>query len=137
MVVHALSNAIYERLSTLRSGSLSFYGQWFGRPYDNFHRITGAWSFEDSIVIYFDQAETLIIEAPSDWSLDDGKLLVREAARVQFQWFYYGRAPSRETLHFQEYRRAENGLRFTTNWEIDDNPQLDASQPAVQLHTIS
>lgn len=131
-----LRNAIHQNLRGLQSGSLSFWGGWFGRPHDNFHRIVGAEAFEDTTVVYFDQAETLVIDAPRDWSLDGGTLLVRGADRVRFQWFYYGRLPSRETLQFNEYRWSENGLTFATDFQPEHRPDLDLRLPAVQLHTL-
>jgi hypothetical protein len=130
-----LLNALYEQLDRLRSGSLSFWGNWFGKPYDNNHRIVGATATDDTIVISFDQAETLIIEAPRGWSIDEGRLLVREASRVRWQWFYYGRLPSPDTLQFEEYRWSKGALSFTTDFQPGRQPDLDASAPAVQLHS--
>ena len=133
---HDLRNAIYKNLDSLRSGSLSFWGSWFGRPNDNVHRIVGADSSEDTTVVYFDHAESLIIDAPRDWSLGEGCLLVRGAERIRFQWFYYGRLPSRETLQFEEYRWADGSLTFASDFQPGRSPELNANSPAVQLHSI-
>ncbi len=133
---HDLRNAIYERLDSLRPGTLSFWGNWFGRPYDNIHRIVGAYSLEETTIIYFDQAETLLIDEPRDWSLEGGLLLVRHASRVRFQWFYFGRLPDRETLQFEEYRWTETNLSFDTDAQPGRRPQLARDAPAVQLHVL-
>lgn len=130
-------DAIYEHLGSLRSGSLTFWGSWFGKPHDNIHRIVGADSFDRCAVIYFDHAETLLIEAPRNWSLDGGRLLVREAERVCFQWFHYGRLPGRETLHFEAYRLTEGRVTFETDFQPFRSPELHANAPAVQLHSIA
>lgn len=131
-----LRNAIYERLASLRSGSLSFWGHWFGRPYDNVHRIVGAETLDGCTIIYFDQGESLTIEAPSGWSLEDGRLLVRRAERIRFQWFYYGQLPSRETLKVEEYHWANGRPTFTTDFDVGGTPELNPNAPAVQLHTF-
>jgi hypothetical protein len=131
-----LRTAIYEQLDLLRSGSLCFWGVWFGKPYDNIHRIVGADSSGDTAVIYFDHAESLTIDAPKNWSLDAGSLLIRRADRVRLQWFYYGRLPSRETLQFEEYRWAEGLVEFTTDFQPGRRPELDQNAPAVQLHSF-
>ena len=136
MTSHQLRNAIYEQMSSLRSGSLTFWGNWFGGRFDNIHRIVGADSMDDTAVIYFDHAESLVIKEPEGWSLDGGHLLVREAELVRFQWFYYGRLPSRGTLQFQEYRRVDGRLAFNTDFPTGRSPELQETSPAVQLHSV-
>jgi hypothetical protein len=128
--------AIYEHLESLRPGSLSFWGNWFGKPYDHIHRIVGADSFEGTAVIYFDHAESLIIDIPRRWSFDGRQLVVREAERVRFQWFQYGRLPGPESLHFDEYRWVEGSLSFATDFQRARCANLDQNSPAVQLHAL-
>jgi hypothetical protein len=132
-----LHNAIYERLDTLKSGSLSFWGHWFGRPYDNIHRIVGADSFDGSIAIYFDHGETLVVDQPGAWSLESGKLIIKQAERVRFQWYYYGKLPGPDSLQFEEYRHVKGKLTFATDFMSDErHPTLYPGQPAVELHTF-
>lgn len=136
MRADGLRNAIYERLDALKPGSLSFWGSWFGRPYDNVHRIVGADSLDGNAVIYFDHGESLIIEAPRDWSFDGGHLLVRGAERIRFQWFYYGRLPSRETLRYDEYHWNNGRPTFTSDFEQGRAPELDPAAPAVEVQSL-
>ena len=131
---NGLRSAINQQLGTLRSGSLCFWGNWFGKPHDGNHRIVGSDLLDDTIVIYFDGAESLTIDAPREWSLDGGKLVVRKAMRVRFQWFYYGRLPSRETLRFDEYHWTDTGVSFASDFRIGRRPELDRTLPAVELH---
>lgn len=133
---HDLTSAIYQRLGSLRAGSLTFWGNWFGRPHDNLHRIVGADVYESTTIIYFDHAESLIIDRPEGWTLDGGQLLVRKADRVRFQWFHYGRIPVRETLRFLEYRKTGDDIGFTTDFEPAPGVEPSLNSPAVQLHTI-
>ena len=35
-------------------GTLRFFGDWFGRPHDNFHRLESATVDEESLVLRFD-----------------------------------------------------------------------------------
>ena len=58
------------------------------------------------------------------------------AERVRFQWFYYGRLPSRETLHFEEYRRVDGHLTFLTDYPTGPSPALQECSLAVQLHSV-
>jgi hypothetical protein len=129
-----LCNAIYRQLGGLRSGTLSFWGDWFGRPHENVHRIVGADSLDSATVIYFDHAESLIIDSPRGWSLNHGKFIVRQAERVRFNWFYYGRVPGPETLKFVEYRWNSGDPTFTSDFQPTPVPKVDGRAPAVQLH---
>jgi len=127
-------NAIHDNLGNLRAGALRFWGGWFGKPYDNLHRIVGADFRDDTVIISFDQAETLIIDAPRHWSLKAGTFLVGEADRVRFQWFLYGASPSRMSLRFNEYRRTASGVEFATDFHEQGRPTLDLGSPAVESH---
>ena len=60
-----IADQIRQGLPTLKRGTLRFWGQWFGRPYDNIHTITGASSDRDALVVNFDNGETLLILRPS------------------------------------------------------------------------
>lgn len=131
-----LRNAIYAASGSLRSGSLSFWGDWFGRSYNNIHQIVGAESLNGAVIIYFDHAESLIVDAPQRWSLDGGKLVIREAERVRFQWFYYSQMPGPESLRFVEYRWVSGEPSFKTDFQPEILHQLDISAPAVQLHAL-
>jgi hypothetical protein len=129
-----LLNAINESLSNLKPGSLSFWGDWFGKPYDNVHRITSATWTEDYDVIHFDGGETLLVKSPGKWSLKGGCLLIRDAEVVRWQWFSYGRVPSPETLQFIEYRRVGDRVEASAS-KLDEIPRtIDSSKPAVELH---
>jgi hypothetical protein len=94
----------------------------------------GADSLDGTVVIYFDHGENLIVDSPRRWSLDGDCLLIHEADRVRFQWFSYGRLPSREALQLDEYGWADGRLTFATNFLPHQFAELDPSRPAVQLH---
>ena len=129
-----LLNAINESLPNLKAGSLCFWGDWFGKPYDNIHRITSATWTEDFDVIHFDGGETLLLSNPRKWFLKRGRLLIRDADVVRWQWFYYGRMPSPETLQFIEYRRVGDRVEASAS-KLDEIPRtIDLSKPAVELH---
>jgi hypothetical protein len=43
----------------VKSGTLRFRGHWFGRPYDNYHRLVGCDSEFDVLKLYFNEGEVL------------------------------------------------------------------------------
>jgi len=48
----------------INGGNLSFWGEYFGRPHDNFHRIeTVRWE-KDRILIHFTEGESLYVTDP-------------------------------------------------------------------------
>lgn len=50
----------------IEKGSLCFWGEWFGRPYDNIHIIESVKCSSTEIVIHFDHGETLYITDPAN-----------------------------------------------------------------------
>jgi hypothetical protein len=116
-----------------RWGSLCFYGEWFGRPYDNQHRLTDVRGDEGSVVLSFDQGETLAVENPIAVSVSDDGLRIAHASRVRWEWFYYGRPQTPENRFAIEYRIDSDGaiaVTDTADWrELDHSP--DPSADAV------
>ena len=128
-------NAVNQSLAELKAGSLCFWGDWFGKPYDNQHRITGAMAVDEYDVIYFNEGETLRLEGPQNWSLNGGRLLIRDAISVRFQWFYYGRLPGPDSLRFIEYRRVGGAIEVSADFIPGQiAPTVNPSKPAVELH---
>lgn len=53
----------------IKGGSVCIWGEWFGRPGDNFHQVkTVKWT-EDSISIHFKGGESLYITDPEWWKI--------------------------------------------------------------------
>lgn len=71
-------------------GSICFYGDWFGRPGDNYHRIK-EYSFDGEILeICFDSRERLIVFEPSGIINSDTEFSICNAKRVKWSWYPYG-----------------------------------------------
>jgi hypothetical protein len=62
----------------IKGGSLCFYGHWFGRPYDNYHRLELATfdSITNTLTLTFDENETLSILNPQDISEFEKKFTI-------------------------------------------------------------
>jgi len=131
----AFLNAMNQSISGLRPGSLCFWGDWFGKPYDNIHRVTSVEWTEEFDVIFFQGGESLLVKNPRNWSFAGRHLLIEDADVVRFQWFYYGRTPSPDTLQFVEYRRVGDSIGFSTDFMPGEGSRsVDSSKPAVELH---
>jgi hypothetical protein len=85
-------------------GSLRFWGEWFGRPYDNCHTLVSCRAEEDVLRLSFDQGETLSTWSPTGLTLDKS---TSDADRVRWEWFSYGKAKTPENLYnlyFEEFK---------------------------------
>lgn len=117
-------------------GSVKFYGDWFGRPMDNCHIITGARAEGDCLTIRFKEDETLKVWDPDGLKIDikKGKLKISKALRVRWEWFYYGRPQTPENLFFIEYTPGPSDVRVNTDadWDVSKH-ETSLQEPAVEL----
>ncbi|MEQ9660964.1 MAG: hypothetical protein RLN87_00250 [Parasphingopyxis sp.] len=136
MSAEELWRQILESRHSLKSGSLCFWGHWFGRPMDNWHTIVNAELLEDVLILYFNNAETLAVYNPSRCSLDGGRLVIGDAASIEFRWFYYGKKPDAESLQMMKIWKDGAKLRPETDF-LPHLPKqdLDPNKPAVELHS--
>lgn len=73
-----------------QGGSLCFYGDWFGRPGDNFHRIK-QYSYQDDVLeIVFDEWERLIVFEPLGITNTEKEFSINQSKMVNWSWYSYG-----------------------------------------------
>lgn len=71
-------------------GSLCFYGDWFGRPYDNFYKIKEYTFHDDILEIRFDEGDFLRITNPKNIVNDKEQFAVTHATKVEWIHHLYG-----------------------------------------------
>jgi hypothetical protein len=101
----------------VKGGALCFYGHWFGRPYDNYHKLELA-TFDqitNTLTLTFDEKETLTILNPQDISEIEGELIIGSADSIHWKWFLYGNAQEDNNLYFIEINRTDNVLTGNSN----------------------
>lgn len=59
-----------KNLASQMRGTLRFWGQWFGRPYDNCHQLAECEAAGDVLRLTFDEGETLCVWSPRGAGLD-------------------------------------------------------------------
>ena len=132
------AKAICERLTALipraKAGTLRFWGQWFGRPMDNLHRIIRCEADGDVLRLWFNEGEMLSVDAPLGFEASSDAFWIGSANRVRWEWFYYGRPQTAENRYFEEFTRTADGIRATTNvnW-YEPNLQPSAREKAVEV----
>lgn len=98
---------LINNLEVKPGGSLRFYGEWFGRPYDNYHKILEC-MFKDGILdITFDTGETVRIWNPNNIIFDDNELTIKNATCVEFLRYYNGKPQTKESLIIDRYANDE------------------------------
>jgi hypothetical protein len=128
---------IAERInaaSALKVGSLRFWGEWFGRPYDAWHKIVRCSADGNTLRLEFHDGGKLTVVDPEDLELSATTFAIRNAAAVRWEWFYYGRPQTAENLYFYEYKRSGAKIDATTNVDwYDAKLSPNAVENAVEI----
>ncbi|MDX2109044.1 MAG: hypothetical protein SFY80_02260 [Verrucomicrobiota bacterium] len=74
------------------NGSLCVFGDWFGRPMDNWHQLLSHEAKEGYVRLLFNEGETLEVWNPAGVRMEGKSFVVQGASRVRWEWFYYGRS---------------------------------------------
>jgi hypothetical protein len=124
-----------ENGSYLKGGTLCFYGYWFGKPYDNFHKLvrTNYDKVNNTLRLTFNENEILTIYNPTEIEEYPNRIIIKEANRINWQWHIYSEKQTGSNLYFIEINRAENQLQGKTNvtWYEEKFETLDINKPAV------
>lgn len=101
-------------------GSLWFFGEAFGRPYDNIHKIKSINYDGELLVIRFDKGEELLVYSPEDIESNDKELKIGKASRVKWVYIPYGNYTKAKTETYicknnEVIKRTEYGEKVVTN----------------------
>jgi hypothetical protein len=147
---------IAERITTvlprIGGGSLRFWGQWFGKPYDNCHGLVACEAEPDLVRLHFNENEVLSIWRPRGIAFEERPYVptgswksprqfkehffrVLDADRVRWEWFSYGHPQTDERRDFLDFVRTAGGIEATSLTPRTVRP--DANAPAVEYISIS
>lgn len=118
---------------TAKRGCIRFWGEWFGRPYDNIHIIVRSHCTMDNVlVVEFDGQETLTVYAPEKFKIDADTFIIESAERVVWEWYCYGRPAKAENLYREEFTRSGDIITGVSNvdWYI---PIL---KPTIEFYAV-
>ena len=107
-VKYSMKERFLEELK-IEGGSLCIWGEWFGRPYDNFHTVESVRWERTKISIHFDQGESLYISNPTKTVNQKRKLLIGDASKVLFVWYEYGKEHTYDNMFVRQYTKSEDG----------------------------
>ena len=129
-----IATHIQALLPHVPSGTLRFWGVWFGRPHDNCHTIVRAEADGDCLAVHFNDEETLRVWQPADCQIDSQQFVIRSASRVLWQWYWYGRPHAPGNLMSDDFVRDGLSVRFQSTFPIQRHETPTIHQPAVQIH---
>jgi len=128
-------NKYGENGSYLKGGTLCFYGHWFGRPHDNFHELKRIiYENESNILrLTFSENEVLTIYNPVDISEYPNRITIKDADKINWQWYSYGEIQIENNLFYIEITRVEDKLigKTNTTWYEEKFETLDPTKPAI------
>jgi hypothetical protein len=121
-------------LPHVKSGTLRFWGEWFGRPHDNYHRIVGCECEENLLKLHLNEGETLSACSPVGVIVSPTKFKIAKAERVRWEWFYYRRPKVAANLYFEEFVNSPDGIAASTSADwYKAEFGASRSKPAVEI----
>jgi hypothetical protein len=112
-----LAAEISRLIPYVKGGSLVVFGDIFGGRVDNIHTVAAAKALGDPerLFVEFDEGETLEIWDPGNATISLGKFFISTAAKVRWEWFYYGGTKMPENRFFIEHARTSDVVVARTN----------------------
>lgn len=104
----------------IKGGSMCFYGDWFGRPYDNYHQIIKAFYEKDWLELYFLDGESLLIQKPLGIINNEKCFKVNDAKTVI--WKYYGYKENDEKIYMYKKQDDSKYLKIINGQEMKFMP---------------
>jgi len=130
-------NNVREALPDIKPGSLRFWGLWFGRPYDNIHRMVSAEHDSGLLRLRFDRDELLTIWSPAGLEWNNSEFQIKDAERVLWEWYYYGRPKLDANRFFLDLVKMPESIVATTSANQYAPPmKTNPSLPAAELLTV-
>jgi hypothetical protein len=117
-------------------GTLRFWGNWFGKPMDNYHQIKDV-KFDSvlkKLILILNEGEKIKIWNPSELKLGKTELRIEKADKILFEWNYYGEEKSNENLRFESY--INNGEKIVFETDFRDNQKkanCNLNEPAFRI----
>ena len=93
----------------IKGGSLCFWGEWFGRPCDNFHVIKSVQWEQNEVVLHFKGEELLYIRNPVGIINEKECLIIQEAAQILWAWYPDDKEHTYKHLYIRQYTKNADG----------------------------
>jgi hypothetical protein len=129
-----IAERINEQLTSIKRGTLRFWGNWFGRPYDNWHQVVSCGFTGEVLKLTFNEGETLHVSNGHKATVSSRTFQIATASRVRWEWYAYGRPKTKANLYFLDFTRTVDGISPETNVDwYTPTFEFDLSLPAVEI----
>jgi len=117
-----------QKIAVPHGGTMRFWGDWFGRPMDNYHKVVKAVYNEESniLVMTFDNEEECTVYSPVGISSTKKSFYIEDADVVVWLWYYYGKERTKEN-RFQ--------IQYTKENEDTVICQNDYTQSSININS--
>jgi hypothetical protein len=124
-----------------QSGSLAFWGDIFGGRYGNRHRII-EYKYNEVKGIYsinFNESEICTIYDPEAIEYGRKAFIIKDASRIVWEWYYYGREKTASNLNRLDYNKINASLvRLERHGNLATEPRITTfeiqNQPALKFY---
>lgn len=109
-----------HNLEIIAGGTLRFWGKWYGRPFDNYHRVTST-DFNKNkniITIHFSHAEKCTIYNLQNIINEKNKFCITGASKIEWEYESYGviQPNNRKTVYtYIDEHTIEKTYSFSSN----------------------
>ncbi|WP_338731440.1 hypothetical protein [Mangrovimonas cancribranchiae] len=120
----------------INGGTLRFWGNWFGKPMDNYHEIKNV-EFDKTnniLILTLDDGEKITMWNPSGLEIGQKELQIKKADKILFEWHLYGENKTGENLRFESYKNNGISIEFATDFMPEKrNVECHKSEPALSI----
>jgi hypothetical protein len=120
----------------INGGTIRFWGNWFGKPMDNYHEIENV-EFDKTnniLILTLNDGEKITLWNPSDLEIGHKELRIKKADKILFEWHLYGENKIGENLRFESYKNNGLSIEFETDFMPEKrNVVCHKSEPALSI----
>ena len=115
-----------QTINISHTGTMRFFGDWFGRPMDNLHKVVNAIYDEDSdvLVMTFGNGEECIVSSPVGIISTKDSFFVKDASCVTWTWYYYGKKRIDENKLKIQYKKESANIVIRQEDGINNTPSI-------------
>jgi len=101
----------------INGGTLRFWGNWFGRPMDNYHEVKNAEFDKETKILKLtlNEDELITVWNPSKIQIGQKELRIKKADKILLEWYSYGAEKTEENFLFDSYTHNGFKIDFSTN----------------------
>lgn len=127
-----ITQSINKALPRIKRGTLRFWGEWFGRPYDNCHTLIRCENEDNLLKLHFNENETLFVWSPRGLKISSSIFHIAHADYMRLEWFYYGNPKTPSNLRILDFSKPTDAI-FAKDYVDGHEINRSVLLPAVEI----